>query len=297
MPLYIGAHTISNGGIHMAVRRAARCGMRAIQVFTAKPQFYNEDKSIRPERVKLFLTALAGAQISPSNVLVHSGYVINVATHDEVKWRRAAAALAKELERTTTLGAVGVCFHPGSAGDGDREKSLENVSRAMRLALEKVPGNTRLLIENTAGAGNTVGRTEAEVAAMLAGIPERLRGRAGYGLDTCHLFASGYELSRSAAHFSSIIDAFQRETGLFPSFFHLNDSATTLGSNRDRHALVGEGHIGKEVFRWLLADPRAQDVPLILETPQENPGIAADDDSPDPWDERMMQLLGELSPE
>jgi apurinic endonuclease APN1 len=165
----------------------------------------------------------------------------------------------------------------------------------MTIALDKVPGGTRLLLENTAGAGNTVGRTEEELATILSTLPAGLRDRAGYGLDTCHLFASGYEITRSRSHFAAILNGFEKSTGQSPAFFHLNDSATGLSSNRDRHALIGEGHIGVDPFRWLLADARARDVPLILETPQENTAVGDDDDTPDPFDERMMRLLSELS--
>jgi deoxyribonuclease-4 len=142
-----------------------------------------------------------------------------------------------------------------------------------------------------------MGRTALEVAAMLKGIPDSLRPRAGYGLDTCHLFVSGYEITRSREHFTGILEEFQRETGERPAFFHLNDSEGEHASNRDRHALIGEGKIGSAPFGWLLNDPRAQDIPLILETPQANPDVAGDDDSPDPHDVNTLELLRSLRPE
>src|SRR5690606_25431057 len=131
--------------------------------------------------------------IDSRRVVVHGAYVLGVATPEEEKWARAAAGLAKEMERTTALGVGGVCFHPGSAAKSPVEEAVERVARAMALALEGVEGETRLLVENTAGAGRTVGRTAAEVGAILAHIPAPLRARAGYGLDTCHLFSSGYD--------------------------------------------------------------------------------------------------------
>jgi deoxyribonuclease-4 len=203
--------------------------------------------------------------------------------------------LVMELQRSTTLGVRGVCFHPGSYVGGTLEQSITNVVRAMTMALEKNQGETRLFIENTAGAGNTVGRTAREVAAMLEGLPAALRSRAGYGLDTCHLFASGYDIHTSEARFRAILDEFQREIGEAPSFFHVNDSEKEFGSNRDRHALIGEGQIGAEPFRWLLRDPRSRGVPLILETPQTTEAIGENDLSPDANDMRMLELLRSLS--
>ena len=286
-----GAHTIDNGGIHMAARRAGAAGMQALQIFTTIPKFYGDRASIRPERVTRFKEALAGTGIPPSNVMAHSAYVLNTATHEEDKWVRAAAGLAKELERSTALGIGQICFHPGAARDGNREAAAARVALAITGALEKVPGDTRVLIENTAGAGLTMGRTPTEIASMLAGVPKKLRSRTGYGLDTCHLFSAGHPIHESKAAFTQVLDAFEAEIGEPPSFFHLNDSKFPFGSNRDQHALIGEGLIGAPAFAWLLADPRSRNVPLILETPQENFEIAEDDPSPDPWDLRMLALL------
>ena len=293
--IILGAHTIDNGGIHMAVRRAARGGMRALQVFTAKPQFYNEKISVRPERVERFRAALADSEIGPEHVVAHAAYVLSVATPDDVTYARASAGLAKEVERAAQLGIGAVCFHPGSAKDGDRSTSARRIAKAITNALEKTPGPTRLLVENTAGAGRTMGRTAEEVGEILSHVPASLRSRTGYGLDTCHLYASGHDITMSEDAVRVVLDLFEQTTGELPSFFHLNDSEGTLGSNKDRHVLIGEGKIGVEPFRWLLADKRTRSVPLILETPQENFEIGEDDDTPDPYDVRMMELLRRLS--
>jgi deoxyribonuclease-4 len=129
---------------------------------------------------------------------------------------------------------------------------------------------------------------------MLAGVPKSLRRRTGYGLDTCHLFSAGLDIRQSQAMFTAILDAFETAIGSPPAFFHLNDSEGPLGSNRDRHVLIGEGLIGVEPFRWLLRDRRSAGVPLILETPQRNYEMGEDDDSPDPYDVRMVELLRSL---
>ncbi len=287
----LGGHTIDKGGIDMAVRRASAAGMSALQLFTAIPKFYGDRSSIRAERVERFRTALAGSGIRAEHVMAHAAYVLNVATEDEQKYGRAAAGLAKEMERSSALGIGAVCFHPGSARGGAVDAALERVGRAMAGALQHAGGEVRLLVENTAGAGRTVGRTPEEVAGILAALPRRLRSRAGYGLDTCHLFASGYDISASPDALGQVLDAFENAVGEPPAFFHLNDSEGSLGSNRDRHALIGEGQIGAEPFGWLLHDRRSADVPLILETPQEKMDVDDADPTPDPWDVRMIELL------
>jgi deoxyribonuclease-4 len=291
MTRYIGAHTIDNGGLHMAVLRAGNAGMTALQCFTAIPKFYGDKSTIKPERVARFKAALAKTKIKPENVVVHGAYVLSVATPDDEKWARASAGLTKELERSSALGVGAVCFHPGSAGTSDRADSAKRIAKAIVVALETIDSSTRLLVENTAGAGKTMGKTAQEVGLILSHVPKALRGRTGYGLDTCHLFASGYDITESKPAFKAVLDDFEKSTGEPPSFFHLNDSEGELGSNKDRHVLIGDGRIGKDPFEWLMHDSRTSGIPLILETPQANYEIADDDDSPDPYDVKMVKLL------
>jgi deoxyribonuclease-4 len=295
MAFIFGSHTVDNGGIDMAVRRAVNAGLSTLQLFTAIPKFYGDKSTIRPERVQRFRAALTEMNVNPEHVVVHAAYVLSVATAEPDKWARATGGLVKEMERSTTLGVGGVCFHPGSASDGDPAAAAERVARAMTAALESSSGPTRLLVENTAGAGRTLGRTAAEVGAILARIPQSLRSRAGYGLDTCHLFSSGYDITTSETRFRAILDEFEHAAGEPPAFFHLNDSEGELGSNRDRHLLLGRGRIGVEPFRWLLRDPRSADIPLILETPQLNYNVAPEDPSADPYDVEMAALLKSLA--
>jgi deoxyribonuclease IV len=291
MTLLIGAHTIDNGGIHMAALRAGAAGMRALQIFTAIPKYYGDRVSIRPERVERFRAALSKTGIAPEHVVAHAAYVLNTATPEEDKWTRARDGLTKELERSTTLGIGAVCFHPGAATDRDTTKAAERVAAAITHALTQVKGTTRLLVENTAGAGTTFARTAAEVGAILDHVPQALRPRTGYGLDSCHLWSSGYDIRASQTALTRVLDEFEEATHERPGFFHLNDSEGDRGSNKDRHVLLGDGTIGTEPFRWLLEDDRSRGIPLILETPQEHPDIAADDASPDPYDVRMVELL------
>jgi deoxyribonuclease IV len=290
----LGTHPVDNGGIHMAVQRSANAGMKAVQIFTAIPKFYGDKSTINPKRVERFKEALELTGMKPEHVMVHAAYVLSVATAEPDKWARASAGLTKELERSSALGVGQICFHPGSASDGNVEKAAERVAKAIVVALESMESTTRILIENTAGAGRTIGRTAEEVGMMLKHVPDHLRKRTGYGLDTCHLFASGYDIAASAEIFKHTLDEFEDAAGEPPSFFHLNDSAGELGSNRDRHVLLGEGHIGVEPFRWLLADKRSRNIPLILETPQQNVDVGDDDPAGDPYDVRMYELLNSL---
>lgn len=290
----IGVHPADEGGMPMAIRRAAAAGADMLQVFTAPPTYYNEKVSLKPPKVAAAHAALADVGLAPRALFVHAAYVLNTASPEEEKARRAASGLAKEYERTTALGAFGCCFHPGSAGEGAPEDAAVRVGRAIAQALETVPetaSGTRVLIENTAGAGRTMGRTPEEIALMLAQVPASLRHRTGYGLDTCHLFAAGHPIHESAARLREVLDAFERTVGEPPAFFHLNDSQHPFGSNKDRHALLGEGQLGAEPFRWLLEDSRTRGIPCILETPSERTEVAADDASADPADARMVALL------
>jgi deoxyribonuclease IV len=292
--LLLGVHPPDAGGLPMAVRRAAAAGARALQVFTAPPTYYNEKVTLKPPKVAAVHAALHEVGLTPRAMFVHAAYVLNTASPEEVKSQRARSGLAKEYERTTALGAYGFCFHPGSAGDDAPEAAAVRVGQTIAHALEAVPetaSGTRVLIENTAGAGRTMGRTAEEIALMLAQVPDALRPRTGYGLDTCHLFAAGHPIHESAEGLRAVLDEFERVIGEPPAFFHLNDSQHPYGSNKDRHAWIGEGAIGEEPFRWLLGDARAQGVPLILETPSERGEVADDDASADPADTRMIALL------
>jgi deoxyribonuclease-4 len=292
---WIGAHTVDTGGMDMAMRRAARAGMTTMQLFTAIPKFYGDKSNMSEDRVRRFRAAAEDTRLDPAHFVTHGAYVLNTGTPDADKWTRARDGLTKELERSSLLGIGIVCFHPGAATDGDRVGAAERIAGAIVYALEHVESKTRILIENTAGAGSTMARTAEEVGMILADIPRKHRARTGYGLDTCHLYASGYDIARSRGELTRTLDAFEAEAGEAPGFFHLNDSEGALGSNRDRHALLGKGLIGAEPFRWLLEDRRSRNVPLILEHNQKHPDLAPTDDTPDPYDLEMMELLRRFS--
>ena len=136
---FFGAHAPDSGGIAMAARRAGNAGMRAMQLFTAIPKYYNEKVGVRPERVERFRDALAATRIAPEHVVSHAAYVLNVATPEPEKWERASLGLAKELERSNTLGLGMVCFHPGAATDGDRDGAVTRVAEVPALPRRTVP--------------------------------------------------------------------------------------------------------------------------------------------------------------
>lgn len=290
----LGVHAADDGGLPMAVRRAAAAGARALQVFTAPPTYYNDKVGLKADKAAKVHASLAEAGIERHHVLVHAAYVLNTASPEETKALRARAGLTKELERSTALAAGGCCFHPGSAGDSDPSEAAVRVGLTIRHALETVAETdtgTRVLIENTAGAGRTMGRSAEEIALMLAQVPAALRHRTGYGLDTCHLFAAGHDIATSEAAQRTVLQQFVDTIGERPAFFHLNDSQHPFGSNKDRHALIGDGAIGAEPFRWLLANELSEGIPLILETPSERESVVEDDPSADPADARMIALL------
>jgi deoxyribonuclease-4 len=293
----IGVHAADDGGVWMAVHRAVASKAHTLQFMTAPPTYYNEKVTAKADRVAKFHEALSAGGIAAKHVLVHGAYVLNTASPEPEKAAKAAGGLAKELERSTAYGVGACCFHPGSAGESDPGEACDRVGDAIRAALERVSetdSGTRVLIENTAGAGKTMGRSPEEIARMLSRVPQELRHRTGYGLDTCHLFASGQDIKASPESQKAVLDRYESVIGERPRFFHLNDSQHPFGSNKDRHALIGEGEIGVEPFRWLLADARSEGIPLILETPQERKEVAEDDATADPWDARMVELLRSL---
>lgn len=288
-----GVHPADDGGLPLAVQRAANAGAKALQVFTAPPTYYNEKVTIKPDRAATVHAALDAAGIARNHLFVHAAYVLNTASPEDVKAMKARAGLTKEFERSSALGAWGCCFHPGSAGESDPTEAAVRVGVTIRHAIESVPegSGTRVLIENTAGAGRTMGRTPEEIATMLAQVPTALRHRTGYGLDTCHLFSAGHDIHTSREAQRRTLEQFVRVIGEPPAFFHLNDSQHPFASNKDRHALLGEGAIGAEPFRWLVHDPLTEGIPLILETPSERESVVEDDVSADPADVRMIAML------
>jgi len=261
--MYFGAHVKASGGVWTAVERGEALGVQAIQFFagsprTWKPQLYRSADAERFREAR----AASGLRFA----VIHTIYLINLATVNEEFYERSVVALVGAVTAAEQLGVEAIVTHIGSHQGAGFEAGLARVREALLRALEEVgDSRVRLLLENTAGAGGTMGVTFAELAAMIAatGGDERL----GVCLDTAHLLASGHEL-RSAEGLEATVTSFAETVGLERLVMvHLNDSKTPLGSNRDRHENIGEGEIGREAMRLIVNHRAFADIPGILEVP------------------------------
>jgi deoxyribonuclease IV len=270
--MQIGAHVSSSGGIHTAVDRAVAIGADSMQVFTQSPRTWrptNHD----PASFELFREKRAEARMG--GVLCHALYLCNLAAPNDDIYDKSVAALRNTMEVANGIGADAVVFHVGSHLGSGFEHGLERVVPAMRQVLELTTGDTWLLMENSAGAGGTIGRSIAE----LTTLHERLdrHPRLGICLDSCHLYVSGVDVTDRAA-LDACLDEVDAGIGLDRlRALHVNDSAAPLGSNRDRHANVQEGLLGEKLAVFL-GHPRLQKLPAVLETPgPENRGPDANE--------------------
>jgi deoxyribonuclease IV len=257
----IGAHVSPAGGLAKAVERGVQRGCRAIQIFNQSPRMW-KPTAYREEDFAAFRQAMAASPIDA--VLIHSVYLLNCASEDRDIRAKSVASLTHSLRIGHAIGASGVVLHPGSAKQGEISAALERASRAIREALQESEG-CELHLENTAGAGGTLGRSFEELARLLdgAGADERL----GVCLDSCHLLASGYDI-RTAAGMAGVMRECNRAIGRGQvRSLHLNDSQTPLGSNRDRHANLGAGEVGEAGCMAFLSAPGLQRLPCVLETP------------------------------
>jgi deoxyribonuclease IV len=261
MPI-LGAHVESRGGLHLAFGRAAAMGAEAIQVHPTPPNYWGSPK-LDDERIERFRLAAAEAGHPP--FYFHAVYLINLAGDDALMRQRSESTLAGYLAAADQLGVSGVIFHAGSHKGAGFENRLPTITEHLKRVMERAdPRSSRLLIENNAGTGGSVGAHFEELRAMMDAIGDP---RVGVCFDTCHAFASGYD-ERTAETAEATLDEWERVVGLATlEVVHCNDSQTGLGSNRDRHANIGQGEIGEDGFRALLHDPRLASVPFILEVP------------------------------
>src|SRR3954470_24011806 len=259
--MLIGAHVSPAGGPAKAVERGLERGARAIQIFNQNPRAW-KPTIYSDQQVEEFRTAMAESDVDA--LLIHAVYLLNPGSDDADFRDKTLTSLTASLRAGQALGAVSVVLHPGSAKSGEVGPAIERAGVVIREALAQSEG-CPLHLENTAGAGGTLGRSFGELAALLeaAGGGERL----GICLDSCHLYASGYDV-RTADGLTQVLDDFDGEVGLGRLHsLHLNDSQVGLGSNRDRHAVVGRGELGDDGCAVFLSEPRFQDLPCILETP------------------------------
>jgi deoxyribonuclease-4 len=258
--MHIGAHLSSSGGIHTAIDRAEAVGAESLQVFTQSPRTWrptNHD----PANLERFRERRA--EIGLQGVLCHALYLCNFATPDDTIYEKSVQALGNTMQVACAIGADGVVFHVGSHLGSGFEAGLERVLPALQVVLDLCSDETWLLMENSAGAGGTIGRSLEE----LATIYERLdrHPRLGVCLDSCHLYVSGVDVT-DAVQLDALLDELDDAIGLDRlRALHVNDSAAPLGSNRDRHANIGDGLLGEQLGVFL-ANPRLQGLPAVIET-------------------------------
>ena len=262
--MLIGAHVSPAGGLAKAVERGTERGCRSIQIFNQSPRMWRPTAH-SDEAVAEFRAAMDASAVDA--VVIHAVYLLNCASEDPDIRAKTLVSLTSSLDFGRRIGAAGVVLHPGSAKQSSTDAAIARAGETIREALSETEG-CALHLENTAGAGGTLGRTIEELAALIdaAGGDARL----GLCLDSCHLFASGMDI-RTPAGIDAVVDRVRSEVGLERlGCLHLNDSQTPLGSQRDRHANLGEGELGRKGCAAFLAAPEFQDLACILETPGEN---------------------------
>ena len=262
------------GGLYRALERGRESGCSVVQIFL-KNQLQWKAKPYSAEEIRAFKAAWKDTGMR--EVFAHSSYLINLAAPEPAEWTRAVEAFHDELERAEALGLPFVIIHPGSHRGEGLEAGLARIARALDEVTSRTRGyRVMVLLENTAGGGATIGRSFEELAALLGAVkaPERV----GVCLDTCHLFAAGYDL-RSRERYEAAMKACARLVGIRRvRAVHLNDAKAPLGSGLDRHEKIGRGKMGVAAFRRLMTDRRFAKVPMALETPKD-PEPKADRDA------------------
>ena len=258
----LGAHMSTSGGLSTAFDRGLAVGVNTMQIFT-KNQNRWQQKPTPPEEIARWAEKQAATGIAP--VVSHAAYLLNLGTPNDELWEKSIDALVDELTRAEELGLLGVVFHPGAHMGTGEEAGIARIVEGINRAHARTPGyKTLTLVEGTAGQGTALGWRFEHLQAMLAGadVPERL----AFCLDTCHLFAAGYDL-RTAEAYAQTMGEFDRLCGIDRlRCFHFNDAKKPLGSRVDRHDHIGTGQLGLDAFRFILNDPRLAGVPKILET-------------------------------
>ncbi len=258
--MLIGAHVSNSGGLAKAIGRGVELGADSIQIFNQSPRMW-KPTAYTDESFAEFREAMDGSRIKA--VVIHAVYLINCGSEDPEIREKSLASLQQSLTVGAGIGASGVVLHAGSALKGDVWEAIKRAGELIREALAETDG-CPLHLEDTAGAGGTLGRSFTELAQLIeaGGSSKRL----GVCLDSCHLLASGYDV-RTVDSLDTVLDEFASEVGLDRlGSLHVNDSMTKLGSNRDRHAAPGTGEIGEDGLAVFLSDPRFEDLPAIMET-------------------------------
>lgn len=261
--LLIGAHTSIAGGIQNALLEGAQIGATTVQIFTANQRRW-DTKSLDDASIELWKKTLQETGLK--KIMSHDSYLINLCAPDPVNLEKSRKAFRDEIMRCEQLGITFLNFHPGAALTDDPQRCLDRICESLLLSEDLLAQSPlRLLFEITAGQGSALGYSLEQLAHLLHKTEKRLR--VGICIDTCHAFVAGYDL-RTPLACDAFLKEFDRIIGLKHLYaFHLNDSLKGLGSRVDRHALIGEGQIGIECFKYLMTDPRTREIPKYLETP------------------------------
>jgi deoxyribonuclease IV len=269
--MLIGAHVSPAGGLAKAVERGAETGSEAIQIFNQSPRMWRPT-AYGEEDFAAFRAAFDASRLKA--VLIHAVYLLNCASEDREIRTKTRKSLVQSLRVGAGIGSAGVVLHPGSAKQGDVGRAIKRAGTVIKQALSDSE-DCDLHLEDTAGAGGTLGRSFEELAALIDAAGAS--GRLGVCLDSCHLLASGYDI-RTAQGLADTLKEFDRVVGRGRlRSLHMNDSMTPLGSNRDRHATLGKGELGDRGCAVFLSEPRFDRLPCVLETGSEDGRISADD--------------------
>ncbi|WP_319408121.1 deoxyribonuclease IV [uncultured Desulfosarcina sp.] len=264
---YIGAHVSAAGGVENAPLNARKIGVTAFALFTKNQRQWSA-KPLTEESIRRFKENCEAAGYTPDQILPHDSYLINLGHPESTGLEKSRTAFIDEFSRCEQLGLKYLNFHPGShLNKLSEENCLARIAESVNLALERTTGVTAV-IENTAGQGTNLGYRFEHLAAIIAGVEDKTR--MGVCLDTCHTFSAGYDLVTPAGYEKTLAN-FDAVVGFsFLKGLHLNDGKKMMGSRVDRHASLGEGTLGLKAFRMIMNDPRFEDIPMILETPDEN---------------------------
>jgi deoxyribonuclease-4 len=264
---YIGAHVSASGGVDNAPLNANAIGARAFALFTKnQKQWFANPLSLAT--VKLFRDNCEKYDYKPFQILPHDSYLINAGHPDATQLEKSREALLDEMQRCEQLGLDRLNFHPGSHLKAiSEEECLSRIAESINIALDKTKGVTAV-IENTAGQGSNVGYKFEQIGFIISKVNDK--SRVGVCIDTCHAFTSGYDV-KTPEGFKKTFDKFGEIIGFqHLKGMHLNDSKKEMATRVDRHDNIGKGFLGEEVFRLIVNDPRFDNMPLILETPEES---------------------------
>ncbi|ORX93880.1 AP endonuclease [Basidiobolus meristosporus CBS 931.73] len=261
---FVGAHVSAAKGVYNAIYNAHLIGGQAFALFL-KSQRKWTSPDYTSKQVETFHAALQNFAYSPSQILPHGSYLVNLGNPDSEKRKLSYEAFLDDLKRCEQLGLKLYNFHPGSTvGKCTNQESIQYIADGINQAHQETK-SVVCVLENMAGSGNVIGSKFEELRSIIDLV--RDQSRVGVCLDTCHAFAAGYDL-RTEVEYNKVIDEFDKIVGLnYLRGLHLNDSKTELGSKKDRHELIGKGHIGLDAFRFIMNDARLEGIPMVLETP------------------------------